>query len=122
MRKIFIIHSLGFTDKALEYEKEISREFTIDSPGNYLPATKCYVPGRDTKQSGTSPKEILLANRDAMKTCDEAHVLWDLSSHGTLVDIGMAIALDIPIKIVATKTHHWTKFVESRKGDYLFAQ
>jgi len=104
-RKIFIAHSIGMTDKAVEYAKTLG-------------AFEVYVPGIDTIQTGTE-KEILEANRRALKDADECHVLWDLSSLGTIFDMGMAFGLGIPIYIVKTKTHHWTKFVVKREGKYL---
>lgn len=93
------------TDKAISYAEN-------------LVGCEAYVPGRDTNQIGTE-KEILDQNRRALLFSDECHVLWDLSSLGTIFDIGMAFALEIPIYIVKTKTHHWTKFVVKREGKYL---
>ena len=102
--KIFIAHSSGMYKQALEYEEEIG-----------IP---CYIPIRDTDQSGPEVK-ILKQNLEGMKPCDEVHVIWDLSSLGTIFDIGMAYALGKPIKIVKTKTHHWTKFIAKEEGKYL---
>jgi len=102
--KIFIAHSMGMTEQAIKYAEE-----------NDL---CCYIPGRDTTQV-TTEKEILQANLNGLVGCDEVHVLWDLSSLGTIFDMGMAFALGKPIKIIKTKTHHWTKFIVKREGGYL---
>jgi len=104
---IFIIHSIGFTDKALHYAKSLD------------PRDNWYIPGIHTPQF-TSPQEILKANRDALFLSDECHVLWDKSSLGTVFDMGMAYALDKPIKIIELKRNHWVSFMMEREGGYLF--
>ena len=104
---IFIIHSLGFTDKAMKYVK------TLDERDNW------YLPGYHTNQSDT-PQEILKKNRDMLRLSDECHVLWDKSSLGTVFDMGMAYALDKPIKIIELKRNHWVSFMMEREGGYLF--
>jgi len=104
---IFIIHSLGLTERAKRYTT------TLDPRDNW------YLPGVHTDQSG-SPQEILKANRDAMREADECHVLWDKSSLGTVFDMGMAYALDKPIKVVELKKNHWVSFMMEKEGGYLF--
>ena len=104
---VFIIHSLGFTEKAKDYAE------TLDLRDNW------YIPGIHTDQTGT-PQEILKANRDALREADECHVLWDKSSLGTVFDMGMAFALDKPIRIVELKKNHWVSFMMEREGGYLF--
>lgn len=78
-----------------------------------------FVPLRDTKQTNTIEHRILDSNRIGMIWCDEAHVLWDLSSLGVIFDIGMAYALERPIKIIKVKTHHFTKFIARYEGEYI---
>jgi len=104
---IFIIHSLGLTEKALQYAESLN------------PKDNWYLPGRHTDQSG-SPHEILKANRDALRESDECHVLWDKSSLGTIFDMGMAYALDKPILVVGLKKNHWVSFMMEKEGGYLF--
>lgn len=106
--KVFIIHSTGMTEDALKYSQ------SLEDQGH-----DTYVPLRDTEQVLTTEAEILANNLKGIKWCDEAHVIWDLSSQGTLFDMGCAYALDKPIRIIKTKNHHWTKFVVKREGRYL---
>ena len=108
MKKIFIIHSLSKTQKAIEYAEELE--------------AICYVPGRDTKQTDTTPEEILTTNRDAMLDCEEVHVMWDLSSLGSVFDMGMAFALDKPIKMAWVREHHWATFAASKVGQYILVR
>lgn len=103
--KVFIAHSTGMTKKAIDYAKYLET-------GNF----ECYVPGRDTEQIHTTEKEILSTNLKAIKGADEMHVLWDLSSLGTIFDLGCAYALEKPIYIVDTKKHHWVKFILNNIG------
>lgn len=106
--KIFIIHSSGMTKEALEHATK------LESWGH-----ETYVPLRDTEQVLTTEAEILANNLKGIKWCDRCHLIWDLSSQGTLFDMGCAYALDKPIHVIKTKTHHWTKFVSSREGKLL---
>lgn len=106
--KIFIIHSSGMYKQALEHAEQLENK-----------GYTTYVPLRDTEQVHTTEKGILNSNLNGMRDIDECHVIWDLSSLGVVFDMGMAFALEIPIKIIKTKTHHWTKFVVKREGEYL---
>lgn len=106
--KIFIIHSTGMFKDALEHAKNLEKE-----------GHETYVPLRDTEQVFTAEAEILANNLKGLKWCDEAHLIWDLSSQGTLFDMGCAYALGKPIRVIKTKKHHWTKFVTKREGRYL---
>ena len=106
--KIFIIHSSGMYKDALKHAEVLEHE-----------GHETYVPLRDTEQKLTTEAEILRSNLNGIKWCDETHLIWDLSSQGTLFDMGCAYALDKPIKVIKTKTHHWTKFVSKREGKNL---
>ncbi len=57
-----------------------------------------YVPGTQTKQD-TDELTICTANRDAMMKADEVRVIWDGTSHGVIFDLGMAFALNKPVKL-----------------------
>ena len=103
--KIFIIHSMGLSSKALEYAKWLESD-----------DHETFVPVRDTEQDLTTEHEILNSNLNGLKWCDEAHVIWDLSSLGSIFDMGCAYALGKPIHIVSTKKHHWVKFILKNKG------
>lgn len=106
--KIFIIHSSGMYKQALDHAEK------LESKG-----IETFVPLRDTEQVYTTEKDILNSNLEGMRDVDEIHVIWDLSSLGVVFDMGMAFALDIPIKIISTKNHHWTKFVAKNEGNYI---
>ena len=106
--KIFIIHSSGMYARALTWAEGLEEE-----------GHETYVPLRDTEQVLTTEAWILANNLRGVKWSDECHLIWDLSSQGTLFDMGMAYALGKQIKVVETKKHHWTKFVSKREGSYL---
>ena len=78
-----------------------------------------YIPLRDTEQVLTTEAEILASNLRGIEWSDECHLIWDLSSQGTLFDMGCAYALGKDIHVIKTKTHHWTKFVTKREGNLL---
>ena len=107
MVKIFIIHSLGLTKQAVEYAEE------LEAHGH-----ETYVPGRDTDQ--TTVSTILASNRAGMEWSDEVHLIWDLSSLGSVFDLGMAYALRKPTYIRYVKKHHWTKVIAGSEGGYMF--
>lgn len=106
--RIFIIHSMGMSDRAIEYGRK------LEELGNEI-----YVPILDTDQTA-SVSEILRNNLNGVKWADEVHVIWDLSSQGTIFDMGCAYALGKPIFILETKRNHWTKFILKNIGKYLF--
>ena len=86
-KKFFIIHSKGLTDKAHNLAE------SLRSQGHEV-----YVPGIQTKQD-TDELTICTANREAMNRADEVRVIWDGTSHGVIFDLGMAFALNKPIKL-----------------------
>jgi len=61
---------------------------------------KVHYPPRDCDQSGTGI-EICNTHLEAMRKCDEVHVLWDPNSKGSHFDFGMAFALEFPIVLVS---------------------
>ena len=87
IKKFFIIHSKGLTDKACELAESLRGD-----------GHEVYVPGIQTKQD-TDELTISVANRAAMNWADEVRVIWDGTSHGVIFDLGMAFALEKPIKL-----------------------
>lgn len=59
-----------------------------------------YYPARDTEQNDNIGFRICTDNRTAIKNSDEVHIFWDKNSQGSLFDLGMAFALEKPLKIV----------------------
>lgn len=106
--KIFIIHSSGMCDYALIHAG------TLELEGH-----ETFVPLRDTEQVLTTEAEIIASNLEGIKWSDECHLIWDLSSLGSVFDMGCAYALGKRIKVINVKTHHWTRFVSRREGKYL---
>ena len=86
-KNYFIIHSKGLTDKASELAARLRAE-----------GHEVYVPGIQTKQD-TDELTICAANRAAISRADEVRVIWDGTSHGVIFDIGMAFAMDKPIRL-----------------------
>ena len=114
--KIFIIHSLGLSKLALQYTKELEKS-----------GGEVFIPCRDTNQKSTE-NEILETNFSGAKWCDEAHVIWDGTSLGTVFDMGTIYALNKPLKIIkiippkqkASYVMHWTKYAMKNEGKYLW--
>ncbi len=110
-KKIFIAHSMGMCDNALRWAEKLEYE-----------GHDTYVPCRDTAQEpgpnfeGAWENVILSKNFEGIEWCDEVHVIWDLSSLGTIFDMGSAYALSKPIFIIETKRHHWSKFIDENVG------
>lgn len=57
-----------------------------------------HFPPRDTNQDA-SGLEICQQNLNAMLACDEVHVFYRQESQGTHFDMGMAFALNKPVRI-----------------------
>ena len=87
MKKFFIIHSKGLTDKASKLADELRSE------GNEV-----YVPGIETPQD-SDVLTISKKNREAMRKSDEVRIIWDGTSHGVVFDLGMAFAMEKPMKL-----------------------
>jgi hypothetical protein len=86
-KNYFIIHSKGLTDRACELAARLRTE-----------GHEAYVPGIETRQD-TDELTICSANRDAMSRADEVRVIWDGTSHGVVFDLGMAFAMNKPIRL-----------------------
>ena len=114
--KVFIIHSLGLSKLALQYTKE------LENVGNEV-----YIPCRDTNQKSTE-SGILQSNFNGAKWCDEAHVIWDGISLGSIFDMGTIYALNKPLKIIkvippkqkVSYVMHWAKYAMENEGKYLW--
>jgi len=59
-----------------------------------------FYPPRDAPQESKTGYEIVMAELNAIKDCDEVHIFWDINSNGSHFDLGMVIALEKKIKIV----------------------
>ena len=87
MRKIFIIHSKGLTDRASKLADQLRSE-----------GCEVYVPGVETPQE-TDVLTISEINREAMRKAEEVRIIWDGTSHGVVFDLGMAFAMEKKIKL-----------------------
>lgn len=61
---------------------------------------KIYYPARDTNQEDHIGFRICEDNKKAIENSKEIHIFWDSQSQGTLFDLGVAFALDKPLRIV----------------------
>jgi nucleoside 2-deoxyribosyltransferase len=86
-KRFFIIHSKGLTDRAGDLAEKLRAE-----------GHEVYVPGIQTNQD-TDELTIASTNRAAMSRADEVRVIWDGTSHGVIFDIGMAFAMEKPLKL-----------------------
>jgi nucleoside 2-deoxyribosyltransferase len=87
IKKFFIIHSKGLTDRASELAERLRAQ-----------GHEVYVPGVQTQQDADE-LTICTANRQAMSAADEVRVIWDGTSHGVIFDLGMAFAMEKPIRL-----------------------
>ena len=60
---------------------------------------KVHWPHRDTNQDDPIGFNICTQNKEAIKSADKVHVVWDEKSQGCLFDLGMAFAMDKKIVI-----------------------
>ena len=104
-KNIFVIHSKGLTDKAVELAEDLI------SKGHEV-----YVPGIRTPQD-TDELTISITNRDAMRKADEVVIIWDGTSHGAIFDLGMAFAMGKKIKL-----HYYIKKSMGRLMELLSAE
>ena len=56
--------------------------------------------------------EIMHGNLDGIKWADEVHIFWDGRSTGFLLDFGMAVALEKPIRIIYLEQKSLRNLVE----------
>lgn len=61
---------------------------------------KVHWPPRDTDQVDPIGLRICQDNLNAIKNADVVHVMWNGKSQGCLFDLGIAFALNKPIKII----------------------
>jgi hypothetical protein len=54
----------------------------------------------DVDQDDSTGYNITMGHLKGMESCDEVHIFWDKNSYGSHVDLGMAIALKKPIKLI----------------------
>lgn len=106
--KVFVICSKGLKTLGLKYVN------SLENQGH-----KVFFPLRDTKQVKTTAKAILHSNKQGMLGADEAHIIWDGSSYGSIFDLGMAYALEKPIKVVHLPNRTWLIYLKKNLGSYL---
>jgi len=94
MKKVYIIcpvRNLN-TDERTVLEEYVHK---LEAQG-----IRVHFPPRDTNQNDLTGWNIVLQNRKAVEECDEVHVFWNKNSQGSLFDLGMALALKKPVKLV----------------------
>ncbi len=107
--KIFVIHSLAMPKQALGHAEKLEKE-----------GHETFVPCRDTPQIDTTREDILKSNKAGMKWCQITHVFWNLSSLGTIFDIGMAYALGKPVHVIDVRKHHFATYMAENVGERIF--
>lgn len=68
---------------------------SLEAEGHHV-----FYPARDTDQEAGA-WDINRQNLEAIRDADEVHVFYSQTSHGVHFDLGMAFALDKPIKVVS---------------------
>lgn len=56
--------------------------------------------------------EVCDSNRSMIKWADEVHLFWDGRSIGVIFDLGMAFALEKPLKIIHLNPRNFLNFVK----------
>jgi nucleoside 2-deoxyribosyltransferase len=94
MRIFFASPVRGVTD---EYKAGLDAKVAaLEAEGHVV-----HYPSRDTRQDGDDyGLRICCQNRDAIAEADVVFVAWDGKSQGVLFDLGMAFALDKPVRVV----------------------
>jgi len=78
-----------------------------------------FFPLRDTKQTATTANAVVHSNLRGIKGVDEVHLIWDGSSFGSIFDLGMAYALEKPVKVVYVPSRTWLLHLKNNLGRYL---
>jgi nucleoside 2-deoxyribosyltransferase len=91
-KKTFLICPVRGHDRneTEEVVKQLEREYEV------------HWPPRDTNQNDATGFRICCKNRDAIKSADVVHIIWDGKSQGSLFDLGMAFAFGkkiIPLEL-----------------------
>lgn len=102
-KKIYIAHSPNLSEYIAEWAAS-------NGPG----IGKLFFPERDTEDE----LEACRRNREVIKECDEVMVFWDEHSHSTIIDVGMAIALDKPITAKFRPEHSLRKLLDQLDLEY----
>ena len=91
--KIFIIGSVR--NASPEVKQSLDDHVTnLEEEGHIV-----HLPHRDTKQEATGIN-ICLQNFEAIHQSDEVHLFYCGTSQGTHFDMGVAFALDKPIRVI----------------------
>lgn len=94
--KIFLICPVRNASKAqIENLKKYKETLAIDGHEVFYPADDN--PYENTDSIGYI---ICGTNKKAIAGSDEVHIFWDKTSSGSLFDLGVAFALNKPLKIV----------------------
>jgi nucleoside 2-deoxyribosyltransferase len=97
-KKIYIICSVrGATDNDRTNLEDYTKK--LENQGH-----KVHLPHRDTDQDNTSIG-ICNENLQATKWADEIHVFFSNKSQGGYFDMGMAFALEKPIKLIENESY-----------------
>jgi nucleoside 2-deoxyribosyltransferase len=85
--------------KATEEQKEALKKYKNKL---IMDGHKAYYPDDDNPYEKTDHVGYLICeeNTRAIRQADEVHIFWDTTSSGTLFDLGVAFALNKPLKIV----------------------
>jgi nucleoside 2-deoxyribosyltransferase len=60
-----------------------------------------FYPQRDVEQENDPTGiNIVTTELEAIRWCDEVHIIWNKDSKGSHFDLGAALALDKPVKLV----------------------
>ena len=84
--KIYLICSVRHAGSE---HKEIADDYVaeLEEAGHTV-----HHPPRDVDQNSETGVEIVKAHMEAMRECDEVHVIWDVDSYGSHFDLGAAVA------------------------------
>lgn len=99
-KKITIIGSTAYQDRMHTHKLQMEAEGHEVN----LPAFDSFV--------GFTVLQICRYNLDKIKWADEIHIIWDARSSGTILDLGMCLALDKAIKVIYLNQKTFTSLLE----------
>ena len=77
--------------------RRLSDEYvtTTESAGHTI-----FYPPRDVDQVNSTVEQIIAVELEAIRAADEVHVFWDINSRGSHFDLGAAMVLGKPVKLI----------------------
>ena len=83
---------------ATEESTKFAKEYVAELEQNQY--HEVFYPQRDVEQNDPTGLNLVNTELQAIRECDEVHVIWDKDSKGSHFDLGVAMGLNKPIILV----------------------